>query len=121
MTSTTTSDVITFVIPVRDHRGVADWPTMSAHLATTVASITAQTSPNWRCVLVATQDTPASGTTRGHRRAGGRRGISIFPTGTPTSTPGCARSARTRVCVSSPERGTRTLRDTSWSSTTTMP
>jgi hypothetical protein len=50
--------VVTFVIPVRDHRGVEDWPTTCAHLASAVASVTAQTAPNWRCVVVASKDAP---------------------------------------------------------------
>jgi hypothetical protein len=53
-----TTDVLTFVIPVRDHRGVADWPAARARLGTTVRSVVAQTTGNWRCVLVASTDTP---------------------------------------------------------------
>lgn len=44
---------LVFVIPVRHPGSVADWPRLKGYLAATLASIAAQTSPNWECVVVA--------------------------------------------------------------------
>jgi hypothetical protein len=44
---------ITFVIPVRHQDNAADWLKLKSNLASTLASISAQTSSDWRAVVVA--------------------------------------------------------------------
>jgi len=44
---------LSFIIPVRHQDSTEDWPTLKRHLAATLASVAAQTAPNWRCVVVA--------------------------------------------------------------------
>jgi hypothetical protein len=48
---------LTFIVPVRHHASVADWPAVVAVLAVTLRSIAAQTAPNWRAVVVANTET----------------------------------------------------------------
>jgi hypothetical protein len=45
--------VVTFIIPVRHQENSSDWNGLKANLAQTIASISAQTNPNWRAVIVA--------------------------------------------------------------------
>lgn len=49
---------ITFVIPVRHHGSVMDWDRVQSELALTVSSVRRQTISDWRCVVVANEDTP---------------------------------------------------------------
>ena len=49
---------LSFIIPIRDHAGVADWPAAMCNLQATAASIAAQTSSSWRCVVVASRHSP---------------------------------------------------------------
>lgn len=51
---------VTFVIPVRHHLSVPDgeWPSFASRPGQTVASVSAQRSGNWTCVVVANSDTP---------------------------------------------------------------
>jgi len=53
--------LLTFVAPVRHPENARDWPAAKAKLAQTLASISAQTDPRWRCVVVANHgaDLPA--------------------------------------------------------------
>lgn len=44
---------LVFVIPVRHQDSVADWPALQGYLSQTLASIAAQTVPDWSCVVVA--------------------------------------------------------------------
>lgn len=44
---------VVFIIPVRHHGSVEDWAIVQSYLSQTLASIAAQTSPNWNCVVVA--------------------------------------------------------------------
>lgn len=46
---------ITFVIPVRHPQNCSDWGALKARLQETIRSIAAQTSPDWRCVIVANE------------------------------------------------------------------
>jgi hypothetical protein len=53
--------LLTFVIPVRHQDNSKDWARLKANLKQTIASIAAQTNPNWRAVIVANEgaDLPA--------------------------------------------------------------
>lgn len=42
-----------FVIPVRHHKTIRDWSIVQRNLEQTLASISAQTNPNWECRIVA--------------------------------------------------------------------
>lgn len=44
---------LVFIIPVRHPASVADWSLLQRYLRQTLASITAQTSSDWECVVVA--------------------------------------------------------------------
>lgn len=44
---------LVFVIPIRHPDSVPDWQQLKDCLAATLASVSAQTSPNWECVVVA--------------------------------------------------------------------
>lgn len=44
---------LVFVIPIRHQDSVARWDVISSNLRMTLASIAAQTSPEWECVVVA--------------------------------------------------------------------
>lgn len=48
---------LVFVIPVRHPGSVRDWTALQRYLSYTLASISAQTSPNWKCVVVANTGT----------------------------------------------------------------
>lgn len=50
--------VLHFVVPVRHHKSVADWETVLRNLALTLRSMAAQTSNNWRGVVVANRGAP---------------------------------------------------------------
>ncbi len=54
----TDDGILTFVIPVRHHRGVAEWGSVLTRMQETLLSISAQTSSNWQAVVVANQETP---------------------------------------------------------------
>lgn len=45
--------MLKFLIPVRHQAGVSDWSEIIRNLQSTLASIEAQTSPDWRCLVVA--------------------------------------------------------------------
>ena len=47
--------LLTFIIPVRHQENSKDWATLKANLTQTIASIAAQTNPNWRAVIVANE------------------------------------------------------------------
>jgi len=47
------STILTFIIPVRHQENSKDWGALKANLTQTIASISAQTNPNWRAVIVA--------------------------------------------------------------------
>lgn len=49
--------LLTFIIPVRHHRSVGNWQIARAYLAQTLASIAAQTSGLWNCIVVANHGT----------------------------------------------------------------
>lgn len=49
---------LTFVIPVRHHESVPDWPGVQRRLAQTVASVAGQVGGDWQCVVVANRETP---------------------------------------------------------------
>lgn len=53
--------VVTFIIPVRHQKNARDWGLLKKNLTQTVASISNQTSPDWRGVIVANRgaDLPA--------------------------------------------------------------
>ena len=42
-----------FIIPVRHHATIKDWAPIKQNLVETLASISAQTAPNWECRLIA--------------------------------------------------------------------
>ena len=44
---------LVFVIPVRHHHSVADWTVVQRNLAATLQSVSAQTTTNWECIVVA--------------------------------------------------------------------
>lgn len=46
---------ITFIIPVRHQDNSKDWSKLKSNLTQTIASIAAQTNPNWRAVIVANE------------------------------------------------------------------
>ena len=48
----------TFVIPVKDHRGVDNWATVQRELAATADSVAGQTCADWQCVVVAQEGAP---------------------------------------------------------------
>jgi len=48
--------IITFVIPVRHPTNCHDWDKLTSNLSQTVASISKQTNPHWRAVIVANRD-----------------------------------------------------------------
>ena len=48
---------LSFVVPVRHHHSVSDWPGVETRLADTLRSIASQTTGNWRAVVVASRDT----------------------------------------------------------------
>jgi len=45
--------ILTFIIPVRHQENSKDWNALKANLTQTIASISAQTNPNWRAIIVA--------------------------------------------------------------------
>lgn len=45
--------IITFIIPVRHQDNSKDWSRLKLNLTQTVKSISAQTNPNWRAIIVA--------------------------------------------------------------------
>jgi hypothetical protein len=47
--------VVTFIIPVRHQDNARDWGRLKANLAQTLASISNQTNPNWRGIVVANE------------------------------------------------------------------
>jgi len=47
--------IITFVIPVRHQDNCSDWTKLKSNLTQTLLSISKQTHPNWRAVIVANQ------------------------------------------------------------------
>lgn len=47
--------LITFVIPVRHQSNSKNWALLKANLTQTIASISAQTNPNWKAVIVANE------------------------------------------------------------------
>ena len=47
--------LITFIIPVRHQANSKNWALLKANLTQTIASISAQTNPNWRAVIVANE------------------------------------------------------------------
>jgi len=47
--------IVTFIIPVRHQANSKDWERLKANLTQTIASIAAQTNPNWRAVIVANE------------------------------------------------------------------
>jgi len=47
--------LVTFIIPVRHQENSKDWGRLKANLTQTIASIAAQTNPNWRAVIVANE------------------------------------------------------------------
>lgn len=49
---------LSFIVAVRHHDTVRDWTPVQNAIAETVASISSQTSRDWRAVLVANPDTP---------------------------------------------------------------
>jgi hypothetical protein len=49
---------VLFIVPVRHHQTVANWPLAMIRLEETLGSIMRQTSPNWACALVANDGTP---------------------------------------------------------------
>lgn len=53
--------LITFIIPVRHQSNSKNWGLLKANLTQTIASIAAQTNPNWRAIIVANEgaDIPA--------------------------------------------------------------
>lgn len=58
--------MLTFIIPVRDQRSIADWAPVKARMAETFASVANQKHPDWELVVVATEgtdlpDLPANG------------------------------------------------------------
>lgn len=46
---------LVFVIPVRHHASVADWAGIKGYIAQTLTSVSAQTVPDWECILVANE------------------------------------------------------------------
>ena len=46
-------NIVTFVIPVRHQENARDWPQLKRHLSETVSSISRQTKPEWKAVIVA--------------------------------------------------------------------
>jgi hypothetical protein len=50
--------VINFIMPVRHHDTVKDWDGVVRRMSHTMASLAAQTNPNWRVTIVANPDTP---------------------------------------------------------------
>ena len=56
MSAMTTS--LVFIIPVRHPRSVTDWSALQSYLRQTLASVSAQTSTNWECVVVANAGAP---------------------------------------------------------------
>jgi hypothetical protein len=48
-------DALTFIIPVRHHANASDWDAAMVRLLQTAASISAQSSGNWRAVVVANE------------------------------------------------------------------
>lgn len=52
---------ITFIVPVRHQDNARDWSALKANLAQTIASISSQTVPDWRGIVVANEgaDLPA--------------------------------------------------------------
>lgn len=48
---------LTFVIPVRHHESVPNWPDVQRRLAMTAASVAGQIGGDWRCVVVANRST----------------------------------------------------------------
>ncbi len=49
------STVVTFIIPVRHQANSQNWNSLKANLTQTIASIAAQTNPNWRAIIVANE------------------------------------------------------------------
>ena len=47
--------MLKFIIPVRHQQGVSDWSVIVRNLSTTLRSVASQTSPQWRCVVVASE------------------------------------------------------------------
>jgi len=47
--------IVTFIIPVRHQANSKDWGRLKANLTQTIASIAAQTNPNWRAVIIANE------------------------------------------------------------------
>ena len=47
--------LITFVIPVRHQSNSKNWALLKANLTQTIASISAQTNPNWKAIIVANE------------------------------------------------------------------
>jgi hypothetical protein len=46
---------VTFIIPVRHQDNAKDWRLLKANLTQTIASVSAQTNPKWRAVIVANE------------------------------------------------------------------
>jgi hypothetical protein len=55
------SGTLSFIVPVRHHHSVADWPSVKALMAMTLRSIAGQTAGNWNGAVVANEgaDLPA--------------------------------------------------------------
>jgi glycosyltransferase involved in cell wall biosynthesis len=47
--------LVTFIIPVRHQANAKDWACLKANLTQTIASIAAQSNPNWRAIIVANE------------------------------------------------------------------
>lgn len=47
--------VLTFIVPVRHQDNARDWSALKANLSQTVASISSQTAPDWRGIVVANE------------------------------------------------------------------
>lgn len=50
--------LLTFVIPIRHPANALDWGALTRRLQATIASISAQTCPDWSCVIVANRGAP---------------------------------------------------------------
>lgn len=48
---------LVFIIPVRHQKSISDWQAIKGYIAQTLASISAQTVPDWECVIVANEGT----------------------------------------------------------------
>ena len=59
--------MLTFVIPVRHHESVDDWPAVVDRMAETLRSVASQSVEDWECVVVANRGTPLPPMPRGCR------------------------------------------------------